>query len=101
MKKILFSIMAAMSVMPSMASKTTTTRDERNYIVEGNKLYNEQRYADAEVAYRKALQENAMNEIAQFNLAASLLRQGSASGETQKEASAICLRYTSPSPRDS
>lgn len=76
MKKILFSIMAAMSVMPSMAqSKTATTRDERNYIVEGNKLYNEQRYADAEVAYRKALQENAMNEIAQFNLAASLLRQ--------------------------
>ncbi len=95
MKKILFSIMAAMSVMPSMAqSKTTTTRDERNYIVEGNKLYNEQRYADAEVAYRKALQENAMNEIAQFNLAASLLRQGSASGETQKEASAILQNLT-------
>ena len=95
MKKILFSIMAAMSVMPSMAqSKTATTRDERNYIVEGNKLYNEQRYADAEVAYRKALQENAMNEIAQFNLAASLLRQGSASGETQKEASAILQNLT-------
>lgn len=75
-------------------SKNTTTRHERNFIVEGNKLYHEERYAEAEVAYRKALEENAMNEIAQFNLAASLLRQGSASGETQKEASTILQNLT-------
>lgn len=95
MKKILLSLMAALAVTPVMAeSKSTSTRHERNYIVEGNKLYNEERYAEAEVAYRKALQENAMNEIAQFNLAASLLRQGSASGETQKEATNILQNLT-------
>lgn len=95
MKKLWLSLLAAMTVMPVMAeSKNTTTRHERNYIVEGNKLYREERYSEAEVAYRKALEENAMNEIAQFNLAASLLRQGSASGETQKEASTILQNLT-------
>ena len=37
MKKILLSLIAAMTVMPAM-SETKTTRHERNYIVEGNKL---------------------------------------------------------------
>ncbi|MDE6430462.1 MAG: hypothetical protein K2K65_04760, partial [Duncaniella sp.] len=95
MKKILFSIVALLSLTPVMAeSKGTSTRHERNYIVEGNKLYKAERYAEAEVAYRKALQENAMNEIAQFNLAASLLRQGSATEDTQKEATAILQNLT-------
>ncbi|MDE6117022.1 MAG: tetratricopeptide repeat protein, partial [Duncaniella sp.] len=91
MKRTLMSVLIAASVLAMFGESkpSSTTRHERNYIVEGNKLYNEERYADAEVAYRKALQENAMNEIAQFNLAASLLRQGSASGETQQEAMRI------------
>lgn len=95
MKKILLSLMALLSTTAVMAEgKQSSTRHERNYIVEGNKLYHEERYSEAEVAYRKALEENAMNEIAQFNLAASLLRQGSASGETQKEASTILQNLT-------
>lgn len=95
MKKILLSLMALLSTTAIMAEgKQSSTRHERNYIVEGNKLYHEERYSEAEVAYRKALEENAMNEIAQFNLAASLLRQGSASGETQKEASTILQNLT-------
>lgn len=81
-------------VLTSAFAQSGSTRHERNYIVEGNKPYHEERYAEAEVAYRKALQENAMNEIAQFNLAASLLRQGSASGETQKEATTILQNLT-------
>ncbi len=52
-----------------------TTKQERNFIREGNKLYHEKRFADAEVAYRKALEALPSSEIAQFNLAASLLRQ--------------------------
>lgn len=87
--------MALLSTTAVMAEgKQSSTRHERNYIVEGDKLYHEERYSEAEVAYRKALEENAMNEIAQFNLAASLLRQGSASGETQKEASIILQNLT-------
>lgn len=85
--------LAGLLALPAVA-ESKTTRHERNYIVEGNKLYKEERYADAEVAYRKALEENAMNEIAQFNLAAALLRQGSASGETQQEAATILQNLT-------
>lgn len=89
---LLFTLL--ISALSSANAQSGSTRSERNYIVEGNKLYHEERYAEAEVAYRKALQENAMNEIAQFNLAASLLRQGSASGETQKEATSILQNLT-------
>lgn len=53
-----------------------TTKQERNYIREGNKLYEQKKFADAEVAYRKALESVPTSQIAQFNLAASLLRQG-------------------------
>ncbi|MDE6265304.1 MAG: tetratricopeptide repeat protein [Paramuribaculum sp.] len=56
-----------------------TTKQERNFIREGNKLYHEKRFADAEVAYRKALEALPSSEIAQFNLAASLLRQSGSS----------------------
>ena len=93
MKRTIIAV-ALVAIAISANAENKTTRHERNYIVEGNKLYREERYADAEVAYRKALEENAMNEIAQFNLAASLLRQGSASGETQKEAAGILQNLT-------
>ena len=75
-----------------------STRRERNYIVDGNRLYRQERYADAEVAYRKALELDAMNEIAQFNLASSLLRQGTATGDNEK----MHLRFSQnslPMPR--
>lgn len=96
MKRGLISVLLALCVTAAFGETKAggTTRHERNYIVEGNRLYKQERYADAEVAYRKALQENAMNEIAQFNLAASLLRQGSASGETQQEAMRILQNLT-------
>lgn len=53
----------------------TSTRKERNHIRAGNKLYEEKRFAEAEVEYRKALEQNAMSEKAMYNLAVSLLRQ--------------------------
>ena len=53
----------------------TSTRRERNYVREGNDLYEQKRYADAEVAYRKAVEENPMSEAALYNLALSLIRQ--------------------------
>lgn len=56
-----------------------TTKQERNFIREGNKLYREKRFADAEVQYRKALEQVPQSEIAQFNLAASLIRQSGSS----------------------
>ena len=90
MKKILTYILAAVMAVPAAsAAAPESTRRERNHIVDGNKLYRDERFAEAEVAYRKALEENAMNETARFNLAASLLRQGNATGETTSEATQI------------
>ena len=88
MKYLLLSATLATPALASAAGDNSTRR-ERNFIVEGNKLYHDERYADAEVAYRKALEIDAMNEIAQFNLAATLLRQGTATGENEKQASQI------------
>lgn len=51
-------------------------RDCRNYIVAGNRLFNEKRYAEAEVQYQKALQANPTSQVASFNLASTYLRQG-------------------------
>lgn len=52
-----------------------STKSERNFIVEGNELYAEGNYTEAEAAYRKALTENPNSAMAQFNLASALLRQ--------------------------
>ena len=52
-----------------------STKRERNAIKGGNKLYVDKRYAEAEVAYKKALEENPDNATAQFNLASSYLKQ--------------------------
>lgn len=81
MKRLVLTAVAAVLTLSGWAAadgkgKDTSTRSQRNLIVEGNKMFRSERYADAEVAYRKALQEDALNEIARFNLAASLLRQG-------------------------
>ncbi len=91
MKSFYAALIIGALLCPSAASAAgdNTTRRERNFIVDGNKLYRQERYADAEVAYRKALEIDAMNEIAQFNLAAALLRQGTATGENEKQASQI------------
>ncbi len=56
-------------------SRDYSTRRERNHIREGNGLYKQKRYAEAEVAYRKAVEENPMSEAALYNLALSLIRQ--------------------------
>lgn len=78
MKHIILIILLATAILPAAAkedTKDTSTRKERNFIREGNKYYEEKQFADAEVAYRKALEENAASEIAMYNLATSLIRQ--------------------------
>ncbi len=59
----------------SGGTEIKTLKEERNLINEGNELYNKQRFADAEVLYRKALEANHNSEYAQYNLATALLRQ--------------------------
>lgn len=71
------------SISAAQKTKDTSTRKERDFIRSGNKLYNEKRYAEAEVEYKKALQSNPSSLIANFNLATSLVRQ---SGGTDAKA---------------
>lgn len=58
----------------SDASRPSTKR-ERNHMKEGKSLFEKQRYAEAEVSFKKALGENPENARAQFNLASSYLKQ--------------------------
>ncbi len=75
---------SALSAASTPASdEMPTVKKERNHIRSGNKLYKAKRYAEAEVEYRKALQEAPTSAIAQFNLATALMRQGSATAKQQ------------------
>lgn len=74
-------------------TRAASNRYERNFIVDGNKLYRQQRFAEAERMYKKALEQNPSSPEARFNLAAAYIRQsGSADpnadrnplGEAQK-----------------
>lgn len=56
------------------SQKRSAAKRVRNFIKEGNELYNEKRYADAEICYSKALEIDPNSSVAQFNLAASLLK---------------------------
>lgn len=85
--KQLLNIMALLTLCMAMSATITSCRDndansevpstkrERNSIKEGNDLYEKKRYAEAEVSYKKALEENQENATAQFNLASTYLKQ--------------------------
>lgn len=80
-KTVIASLSAAVALSVASCGKSDdakevpSTKHERNFIKEGNELYDKQRYAEAEVAYKKALEENPDNATAQFNLASSYLKQ--------------------------
>lgn len=87
MKNISLNIFAIMLIFPislwAANESNTSTKKERNYIRQGNEQYTENHYRDAEVLYKKALELNPSSEIAQFNLASSLLKQsGSAQADS-------------------
>lgn len=58
-----------------------STKEERNFIREGNKLFEDENYTDAEVAYSKALQANGQSAVAAYNMGLAIARQA-AEGDT-------------------
>lgn len=75
-KQVLYIILLIFSFEGLSAQQTLSSRKrERNYIKEGNELFRSEQYSSAEVAYKKALEENPASEIAKFNLAAVLLKK--------------------------
>lgn len=56
------------------SQKRSAKSQVRNYIKEGNSLFNDKRYAEAEVSFKKALELDPSSLTAQYNLATTLLK---------------------------
>lgn len=64
---------AAAPVIPE--EKKVDEKVERNSIRKGNDLFNDKKYTEAEIEYRKALEANPSSQIATYNLGAALYKQ--------------------------
>jgi len=51
------------------------SKQDKKFIREGNKLYEKNKFQEAEISYRKALEENVTNYKADFNLSDALYKQ--------------------------
>lgn len=56
-------------------SFTIYAQSEKKFIRQGNGLYEEKKFSESEVAYRKAIDKNNMSSDAGFNLGDALFRQ--------------------------
>ena len=64
-------------LMLTIASQSVMAqRDVRTNIRQGNRAFNQQRYLDATISYEQALNENATQPEALFNLGNAFYRQG-------------------------
>ncbi len=72
MRKISFiSITLILALIPCSA----WSQSKKQYVRQGNKEYQDKKYADAEVSYRKALAKDSNYVKADYNLANSMYRQ--------------------------
>ena len=82
-RKLLMFALSVVLPVCAFCQQDYSTKKERNYIREGNELFKEKRYAEAEAAFKKALQENGNSPIAKFNLATTYLKQVNLNDTTQ------------------
>jgi tetratricopeptide (TPR) repeat protein len=61
--------------MLAVLSGNVTAQTVRSHISEGNHVYGKNKYTDAEVEYKKALEKNPKSKEAQFNLGNSYYKQ--------------------------
>ncbi len=57
-------------------SSSYAKNDANEHIKKGNSLYNKQKFKDAEIEYRKALEFDPSSNIAKYNLGNAMYRQG-------------------------
>jgi tetratricopeptide (TPR) repeat protein len=69
-------IKAIMFFILLMTSASVFGQAERKYIREGNALYDDKKYAEGEIAYRKALDKKQGSYDAAFNVGTTLYKQG-------------------------
>lgn len=90
-RNILILISAALLYMPvSYAAENSriedfSTRKERNFINDGNKLFKERKYEKALECYEMALTENALSEAAMYNRALTMYQLGKSAGTPPKD----------------
>lgn len=70
MKQTVFTIILLFAFAQSILAQ-----NDRQFIRQGNKLYRQRKYAQAETAYRKALSQNPSNARAMYNLGNALYAQ--------------------------
>lgn len=70
---ILFAVIPFVCTLP--AQNKVDGKSERNNIRSGNSFYKDNKFTEAEVAYRKALDANENSKIGTYNLGASLYKQ--------------------------
>lgn len=107
MKHILFCLIALLLSAgyvqaSSQKDPDVVAKHVRNFIKKGNEAYRSGQYDVAETYYRDALQENPSSDIAQFNLALSLLRQSgdAQTSDTLRQMSKSYLNTVAESSRD-
>ncbi len=71
MKRIFLIGLVLILVLPAIAHA-----QERRNLRQGNKLYQDEKFNDAEIRYRQSLEENPQNIKGMFNLGNALYRQG-------------------------
>jgi len=68
-------IVGLVILLAVLLSDFSLAQEENRFILKGNELYKKEKYADAEVEYRKALEKNRKSETAAYNLSNALYRQ--------------------------
>lgn len=71
MKRNFLPIILMILVLPAMVQA-----QERRTLRQGNKLYQDEKFYDAEIRYRRSLEDNPQNIKGMFNLGNALYRQG-------------------------
>lgn len=71
MNRILFTGLVLFLALPVLLHG-----QDRRHLRQGNKLYQDEKFTDAEIRYRQSLEENPQNIKGMFNLGNALYRQG-------------------------
>ena len=75
MKKIAFILLFLPLAIFAQQDKAVLEKEARKFVRDGNELYNQLEFADAEVAYKKAIAKSSDYETAIYNLGNALSQQ--------------------------
>ncbi|MCX6155234.1 MAG: tetratricopeptide repeat protein [Candidatus Kapabacteria bacterium] len=70
-----FGLSAILTLFFTITISKLSAQSDRDYIKQGNYLYDNKKYNEAEISYRKSLEKNKNNIKGNYNLGASLYKQ--------------------------